>query len=362
MAETLINNTLSAPAITIPASIPNIFSTTLNGGIVASSPMIAIAYSNATLTLSGTSSKAGANVTAECNGRSITVTLDSSGNAAFSLLPFIRAAVEASGALDNPLYCASGATSQTNKMRGLLEIDINEDGEDASTHRVFYIFGNFTPQGSFVSDVWLDYDANGETWASIDSASNYDLYGYPVTPANSWFDVNKIAATAPSGDFRMVIPVAWYYGTANVEFRNVTFHFRYDCRADNVVKVRWLDTNGGINMRKFTVAGRSFGASTDNSWQRPHLAKSIVNGYYHGRDEWASITASETLTIGDDGIPAAQYGWLKTLASSAAVEAYIGGVWVRCGVGDFSAECDPRKSTFSMTLALVLPTDEVQQF
>ena len=81
-----------------------------------------------------------------------------------------------------------------------------------------------------------------------------------------------------------------------------------------------------------------------------------------GKSASAGAKGTMTITVGDDCIPMTHYDWLKTIASSAVVEAYIGGAWTRCNLGGASVECDPRKAQFSVSLTLVVPTDDVQQF
>ena len=120
--------------------------------------------------------------------------------------------------------------------------------------------------------------------------------------------------------------------------------------------------NGNINTRKFVVGGRSHGASTGSTWQRYHTYKEIVDGYDRGRDEWAEMTAAETLTVGDDSIPMTHYNWLKSLASTACADVFVDGAWTRCNINGATIECDPRKATFSVSLTLAMPTDDVQQF
>lgn len=363
MAETLLNRARMYDEPEGSAfSKANIQSQILLDGVVASAPLVALAYSYAVLTFEGNVSHSGNKIEVECEGKSIVVTLNQYGEAELSLVPFIRDAITFRGVLDNPLYCDDTAEQQQNGFRGRIMLSITEAGRAPVAMGIHYIFGNYAPKGEKVTDLYFDYDANGGTWVNVDDISNYSGAGVPTAFEENWCDINKIVESEPSGDFVMPLLVAWYYGKDDIEFDTINYHFRYDCRVDDVLKVRWLDTNGNINTRKFTLAGRSHGGSTSASWQRPHSTKEINLGYYRGKDEWANISANETMTIGDDMIPMQHYDWLKTLASSAVVEAFLGGVWVRCNVGDASMDCDPRKATFSTTLTLVLPTDDVQEF
>ena len=363
MAETLLNRARmrNAPQ-NEPYSKANSQSQILPDGVVASAPLVALAYSYAVLEFEGNSTHSGNDITVECGNNSIVVTLDTNGKASLSLLPFIREAVLVAGTLDNPLYCDNTAEVQDNGFRGYIDVSMTEEGQNAMSMRVYYIYGNYAPKGQMVTDLYFDYDASGETWVNVDDAANYTAAGVPQSFEGNWCDINKIVESEPTGDFVMPLLVAWYYGKDDIQFANINYHFRYDCREGNVLKVRWLDTDGNINTRKFTIAAHSHGVASSGSWQRLHNVKEIVDGYYYGKDEWNELTASESITIGDDGIPVTHYNWLKTLGSSACVEALIGGVWTRVNLGDATIECDPRKSVFTATITLVLPTDDVQQF
>lgn len=362
MSESLNRARLYNAPMTIPFEVDNEQSQILLSGVIASAPLVALAYSYAILTFESNALHAGEKISVACGGHSLDITLDEWGKAEVSLVPFIRNDVQTKGVLDNPLYCDDEAVTQQNDFRGAIDVEITEDGQDPITMSIKYIFGNYAPKGEPVTDVWMDYDANGETWVNIDTASNYTSAGLPNNFEYNWCDVNKIVEDVPSGDFVMPIDSAWFYGKDAILFSTINYHFRYDCRSRNVIKVRWLDANGNINTKKFALAGKSHGASVSNSWQRPHNIKEIVLGYDRGKDEWADIKANETITIGDESLPIKQFDWLKTLASSAVVEVFMNGAWTRCNIGDASMECDPRKAIFSTTLTLIVPTDDVQQF
>lgn len=365
MAETLINNTLgSVPMASLPYVKSNQVTEALTSGILVTMPVVALAYSYAVLEFRGTANDAGAAIDVICGGSTVGITIAPDGKAQVSLVPFIRADIASRGVLEDPLSVGGLSAFTDNGFRGYIDVDIEEAEGTAATYRIYYIFGNYSPRGAAVTDVWLDYDAYGGNWCAVDAATHYTAAGAPTSDTKkNWCNIDSVLSSVPAGDFYTPIPVAWYYGDGNVRFSVVNYHFRYDCRTDNVVKVRWLDTDGNYNSRKFTAAGRSHGASAGDSWQRPHYKKTLPGGgYYAGRDEWTELTSSETLTIGDDNIPMEHYNWLKAIASSAAVEAYLGGAWVRCNLNGAAVECDPRRSVFSVTLALVLPADDVQQF
>lgn len=340
----------------------NVQTQTLADGVVASAPLVALAYSYAILDFEGNATHANESISVECNGYGIDITLDGDGKASLSLLHFIRMAVLGAVVLDNPLYCETGADFQQNNYRGYIDVTITEANALPITMRIHYIFGNYVPKGEEVTDLYFDYLPDGETWVNVDAASHYDLNGIPVEFEDNWCNINEIVAEDPDGDFVLPLEVAWFYGGDDIRFNTINYHFHYDCRVANIVKVRWLDTNGNINIRKFTKGGRSHGGAAGDSWMRPHTMKEISLGYDRGKDQWSNITANETITLGDDAIPMTHFDWLKTLTSSAAVEVYKDGAWTRVNFGDASVECDPRKQTFSMSLTLILPTDDVQQF
>lgn len=362
MAEQTISTTIADAPMAIPTEVANAQSATLANGVAVIAPVVACAYSWALLMFNGSSANSGAKITINYESVSITVTLDNAGRGIVSLVPFIRESVLAHGALDNPLYCPDGEGQISNPYREVIRITMAE-GDDAPTSMdISYIFGNYTPTNDIKRDIYRDYDPDGDTWCSIDAASNYLASGAPENFYLNWCNVNEILTAEPTNDFKIEVDCAWFKGLDDTLFDTFTFHFRYDCRRDNIVKLRWLDNNGNINTRKFVTAGRNYGASTSATWQRPQPLKLIMDDYNRGRDQWAAMTATETLTAGDDNIPMTHYDWVKTVASAPAVEAYLHGAWTRVNVGEVSLECDPRKSVFAITLTLSLPTDEVQQF
>lgn len=363
MSETLLNRArLNDVPQGQPFSAPNSQSQILLSGVVASAPLVALAYSYAVLEFEGNATHSGNKITVECGDNSITIALDRWGQAELSLVPFIRADIEQHNILDNPLYCDESADTQDNGFRGYIDVSITEDGREPVAMRIYYIFGNYAPKSEMVTDLYFDYDASGGTWVNVDDATNYDASGNPTAFETNWCDINKIVESEPTGDFVMPLLVAWYYGKDDIQFANINYHFRYDCRVDNVMKVRWLDQNGNINVRKFVVAGKSSGASVGSTWQRQHSTKEIVDGYDRGKDQWAQLQANETITLGDDNIPTTHYNWLKSLSFSPCVELFANGAWTRVNLGDVEIECDPRKASFTATISLVLPADDVQQF
>lgn len=363
MSETLLNRArLANSPQSEPFSKANSQSQILFDGVIASAPLVALAYSYAVLTFEGNASHAGNKITIECGDSSITISLDRWGQGSISLVPFIREAISQNRTLDNPLYCNDTSDIQTNGYRGSIDVSITEDGRDPVSMSVYYIFGNYAPKGEMVTDLYFDFDASGDTWVNVDDVENYDASGNPTSFEDNWCNINKIVESVPTGDFVMPMLVAWYYGGDAIQFRNINYHFRHDCRVDNVLKVRWLDSNGNINTRKFAIGGQSYGGKVSNTWRIPHNTKEIVDGYDRGFDEWANLTANETITIGDDAIPITHYDWVRTIASSPCIEVYLKGAWTRVNLGDATIECDPRKAIFNASLTLVVPTDDVQQF
>ena len=161
MSETLLNRArLNDVPQGQPFSAANSQSQILLSGVVASAPLVALAYSYAVLPFEGNASHSGNKITVECGDNSITITLDRYGQAELSLVPFIRADIEAHNILDNPLYCDDSAETQDNGFRGYIDVSITEDGREPVAMRIYYIFGNHAPTGEQVTDLYFDYDAN----------------------------------------------------------------------------------------------------------------------------------------------------------------------------------------------------------
>jgi hypothetical protein len=135
--------------------------------------------------------------------------------------------------------------------------------------------------------------------------------------------------------------------------------------------VKWLDGQGGINVRRFTFAGESEGGVTDSSYTRHHWTREkleVGDNYWCGLDKWTQRTATKQITLGDDNIEQDQFSWVASLVQSSCVEVWAETskgeyLWQRCNVADSSVERDPRKSVFSVTLTLELaPIYNPQQF
>ena len=359
-------------------------SVTLNDGVVVTYPKVALAYSFGVIDFAGTALHAGKLHTVICNGVSVGVILDKYGKGSLSLLPFICQAVINAGAMTDPLGFDSGEDEPTpNKMRGLLsEIKILVQGATSAgdsdvnvdkTIMAYYIFGDYAPTTP-PTEYWRTYDSENDTPMNYDddgyytyNALNPELSGVPISLSDfqsNWARVVDVRGTEPTGDFTIVRTVAQFFGKDEV-FRDVTWHFAYDCRTENIVKVRWLDHEGNINQRKFTVGGISQGGAVGDSWNVPHNTKELVNNYdvyWHGADLWQRITPQSSITLGDDAIPMNQYTWLKELATAVCVQVLVDNVWHRANITGGSIDADPRKSTFNMSFSLNIPTYEVQDF
>ena len=319
-------------------------------------PLVAIASTYAMLRVTGAT--AGTAITLASGGKSVTITTDANGAANVSLLPFIRAAVFAAGALANPFAFDDTDPDAANMMRGRLWLRITDDSQDPFDILVPYIFGAADPRQE-VTDVWWDYDPNDENWGSYESVNQW-VNGQPTH-----FDVNLVNMAQIVGnttlDFSTPLDSVNYYGD-KVVFSSVTYHFRFDRRTQNVMRLRWLDSFGNINERKFTTAGVSATAGMGDAWAHPHDTNVVDRwGYYRGRDQWATIEQSDTITIGDDALPIEMYDSLKTIASAPFVAAKIGGIWQKV-VAAATFEADPRKTTFSATITLTVPSPTIQEF
>ena len=90
MAEYAFNRARLATApMALPFSIPNTQTQILGSGVVATAPLVALAYSYAVLEFEGNSTHSGNKIVVACGDYSMTITLDSEGTAQFSLLAFI---------------------------------------------------------------------------------------------------------------------------------------------------------------------------------------------------------------------------------------------------------------------------------
>ncbi len=324
-------------------------------------PLIALATSWAVLEISNAT--AGSSYSVTCNGFTIKITIDTNGKAKMSLYPFISNAVSSS--LDNPLPTNGASTTALNKWRGVLSLSVT-DGTATTAVDVPYIYGSANPT-ELEKDRYLDLIANGTlgTWASLDLASWYNTSGVITSPQdwlNCNFNLNSYISPQPSNDTTITRAVAMFCG-GNIVLDDQTLHLHYDCRVNNMVRVKWLDAKGYINTRQFTFASDSRGGATSASYNRPQWSRAKDGDYWRGADKWSQRTATRKITIGDDGIDAERFSWLVSLVQSSCVEVWLNGVWQRCNIADSELSHDPRKYSFSVTLTLELaPTYELQQF
>lgn len=350
-------------------TIDNKMSVSLGATTTLEYPAIALAFGYCTMRFksSAPSSDSGNTHTITMGSYALKVTLDNNGEAEVSLLPFIRASMAQGGVLDLPLESNGGETSVDNAMRGVLTLVVSEaTGNTTHTIDVHYIYGSNQLQE--IPDKWLNLNTGDilGTWVTLDYYSDNDSHGIPTSDAD-WIQCNYNVNRAFPDQSSIQAEVAQYRGGSIIN--GVTdYHFIEDCRIEGVKAVKWLDKYGGMNIRKLTFAGESIKAAHAESYNRPHNDRNIINGeYYHGDDMWEALTPTTTYNLGDDGIPNELYGWLSGLVSSPVVELWSGNVdgagkWIRCNIGDVGIERDPRKSTFSFSLSLIVPNDLIQQF
>lgn len=354
-------------------------SETLTNGVTVYVPIVALAYSYAVMFFRGSALNAGKQHKIICGDISLWVTLDEYGRAEVSLLPFIRQDVLDNDAMADPLaFRSAGFTNAPNKLRGQLTIDVLKEGETTAgdndenidvTLQPFYIFGDYSPLTP-KTDYWRTYDSDHSTPMNYDAETIYDsATGVPTSLADfmsNWQRVKDVkGGRTPNESFTMVKAVCCYNG-GTMRTQNVTWHYYFDCREDNVLAVRWLDHEGNINQRKFTIGARSQSGAIGQTWNVPHTTKvitsSLNDAYWHGADQWQQVTPQATITLGDDAIPIEQYDWLVDLATTVAVQVRIDDVWQRCNITGASVEADPRKKTFNISFSLTVPTYEAQQF
>lgn len=351
-------------------TIANNMSVALGSYTTLEYPVIALAFGFCTLKFSSTNAAhdAGNVHTLTMGDYSVKVTLNKYGRAEVSLLPFIRAYMADDGTLALPLESDGTVSKVDNAMRGVFALEVSEANSTdiEQTINIHYIYG--TNQLQLIDDKWLNLNTGDilGTWVTLDYFADNDEHGVP-TDDSVWVNCNyNINRAFPDQD-QIQVMVTQYRGNTIVN-GVFDYHFIEDCRVDGVRAVKWLDKYGGMNIRKLTFAGESIKAAHSDQYNRPHVDRNVsLYEYYHGDDMWETLTPTTTCDLGDDGIPMELFDWLSGLATSPVVELYNGAVdgsgkWVRCNIGDVSIERDPRKSTFSLSLSLIVPSDMVQQF
>lgn len=337
------------------ATYNNYDSVTLDTGTILTHPIIAVG-SFCVLQFEGTSLQAGEQRTITVGTNSVTIVLNRYGKAEVSLMPFMRSDMADNNVLDNPCKSPCG-------WRGSLTVLVSEAGtlDTEETLTIYYIMADCPPRLNPLTDVWRTYSMDTVAYnvCAVDLTSHYTS-GIPTSLVlfkSLWENPNSWV-TPPEHDDTLTFDVMQVLSDKLVT-GDVGYHFTTDKRTENVVLVRWIDTYGNLNSRKFTIGGEAYAGTIGDTYARPHSTKVIVNSSYdYGSDEWANITPQRTITFGDDGIPMGQWEWLNTLATSQCIEVYKDGLWHRCNITDGSMERDPRKTTFSVSFTLSVPTAE----
>lgn len=320
-------------------------------------PVVALAFSYAVLEF--TNGTAGAKRVITCGTDSITITNDANGGAVMSLLPFIRADVESRNVLNLPF-----GTPPSNPWRGKLTVSVSvENGTtESASLTIYYIYGDYAPSGVVPTEYWCDFmdDTTGGSYVLIDWADHYtnavpnDLNAFRAC----WTNLNTLTGGANDGNTYNVL----IFQGGKIVKTGLKYRLAKDCRTDGVRRVRWIDSNGNIHIRKLTLAGETQAGALGDSYQRPHDYKEITNGYDRGDDVWTEIAATRQITLGDDAIPAERFNDLREIATTPIIEVYENGAWTRCNVTDFSVERDYKKNTFTLNVTLTAPTYTVQKF
>lgn len=343
----------------------------LQSGASVVVPKVALATSWAVLQI--INARAGVYYTVTCGDQSVKVVIDANGNAKMSLTPFM--AQQLLLAQEIPLPTDGSSSKADNLWRGVLALTIATDGSSESVD-VPFIYGGANPNRQ-VQERYIDYIAEGNlgTWVTLDLAEWFNADGtLDSTHKDDWlasnFNLNRYLDPAPTGDTIEQINVAMY-NRGRIVFAPLVLHLHYDCRDEKTMLVKWLDAQGGINVRRFTFSGESEGGVTDSSYTRHHWTREKIlvgDNYWAGLDKWAQRTATKQITLGDDNIEQDQFSWVASLVQSSCVEVWAETskgeyIWQRCNVADSSVERDPRKSFFSVTLTLELaPIYNPQQF
>lgn len=331
-------------------------------------PVVALAFGWCKVVFDGDVYAAGNTFRLTSGDNSIDVTLDDYGNGEASLYPFIRAYMAQQKAQDLPLETDALEEVMDSAEHNYFTLAIKDmaTGTEQSVV-IYFIYGTNVLQAA--SDKYINFNTGDTlgTWQTLEYFADNDQYGVP-TDADAWRECNynlNIHLDTPSDVEQL--EVTTYRGDKIVN-GVVNYHLIPDCRIKNVRAVKWLDSRGGINIRKLTFAGENHSSVRTDSYQRPHTDLNIPNGdYYHGDDKWENIVPATTINLGDDAIPMELFDWLKELVTSPVVEYWDGevngaGKWLRCNVTDTTIERDPRKNTFSLSLSLALPSYAVQQF
>ena len=356
----------------IPSIVNNEQNISLGTGVTMRVPKVALATSWAVLSILGASS--GDTYLVTCNLQAIRLTIGTDGTAKMSLQPFIQQAVK--NALDVPLPTDGSLPTAENKWRGILELNVSNNGNEWTAF-VPFIYGGANPSYQ-VTERWLEYIDNGTylgTWVTLDLAVWYNNDGTLNTSyLNDWqncnFNLNEWLQTPPTADSVEQVEVAMF-NRGRIVFAPMNLNLHYDCRDKDVRLVKWLDAEGRINTRLFTFASESEGGATGTTYNRHHWAKEKVmegDAYWCGTDKWASRTATKQITLGDENIPQEQFSWIASLVQSACIEIYTESsegvmLWQRCNITDSNIERDPRKEKFNVTMTFDMPPIyEPQQF
>lgn len=346
------------------------FSFTSTGGHLVGGylPSIALAFGFCKVVFDGDSYVGGQSFRLTMGDYSIDVTLDTYGKGEVSLLPFIRVHIASQGVQNLPLKTDASLSVVTSAEHNYFTLEIKDLATGTTSNFViYYIYG--TNVLEYVTDKYINLNTGDVlgTWQTLEYYANNNANGTPVD-ADNWRDCNynlNRHIADPSQPTQLAVTI--YRGSSIVNTL-VTYHFIEDCRVANMRAVKWLDSRGGVNIRKLTFAGENLGAVKSNAYNRPQTDLNISNGdYYCGDDKWETLQPARTITLGDDSIPNELYDWLKELVTSPVVELWSGAVngagkWLRCNLGDVTLERDPRKNTFSLTLSLAVPAYAVQQF
>lgn len=343
----------------------------LNGGASCIVPKVALATSWAVLTI--TNASAGDSYTITSAGQSVRLTIATDGTAKMSLYPFMSQAI--TSALECPLPTDSSSSKMENKWRGVLSLTIAV-GSYTTSVDVPFIYGGADPNNQ-VTEQWRDYVSEDYlgTWITLDLAEWFNSDGtlksnYITEWQNNNFNLNNWLDTPPTGDTTERFEVAMY-NRGRITFSVLQLHLHYDCRLENTMLVKWLDGEGGINVRRFTFAGLTEGGATASTYNRFHWSKEkklVGDNYWAGLDKWAQRTATKQITLGDDNIDSKQFSWIASLVQSGCVEVFAethrgSEIWQRCNIVDSAIERDPRKDLFSVTLTFELaPIYEPQKF
>lgn len=338
---------------------------TIFEGCTLTAPDVALAFSNAWVKITDTTSTA-VTATITCSGISETIKFYG-GVARFSLLPFIRNRQEQSAGM----MPSNAASRLAYNLTIAVVVKSSDDTLGSSTYTQPCIYGAQGVGGAYGGERWITYnsavtdsavtimvgdngaDFNLDDTLSLNVAKRGVLQNEKISRfvMNTMPDVVTISSSqtlGTSGDAQVTAPL--------------TLHILRDKRTIGITNVRWVDAQGCVNYRTFASGDKSQSASTSASYAKQTYNTALQSGINVGKDNWVSKTLANAVTFGDDAVPVNQYEWIASLFASTLVEVMVDGVWTRATIEDAEVSISVKKHLFNCSAVALLPSVEVQQW